>query len=95
MRDRIISITESEYELLKTYQEENRQIKEKNKELMNILIKKLEKDINDYFGDYGTLERRVEQTFYQILNILKVMNGEVPFEDWFLEEILKGGSNEN
>lgn len=51
-----------------------------DKELLNILINKLEKDIDNYCGDYGTLENRLEDTLNQILNILKVMNGEIPFE---------------
>lgn len=60
-----------------------------NKELLDILIKKLEKDIDKYCGDYGSLEHRLEDTLYQILNILKVMNGEIPFENWYIEELKK------
>ena len=59
-----------------------------NKELLNVLIKKLEENINGYCGDYGTLEHQLEITLNQILNIIKVMNGETPFEDWYLDEIL-------
>lgn len=59
-----------------------------NKELLNILIKKLEENINEYSGDYGTLDSRLEETLNQILNIIKVMNGEMPFENWYLDEIL-------
>ena len=58
-----------------------------DKELLNILINKLEKDIVIYCGDYGTLENRLEDTLNQILNILKVMNGEIPFEEWYIEEL--------
>ena len=62
-----------------------------NKDLLNTLIKKLEKDIDGYRGDYGTLENRLEDTLNQILNILKVMNGEIPFEEWYIEELKEGG----
>lgn len=58
-----------------------------DKELLNILINKLEKDIYNYCGHYGTLENRLEDTLNQILNILKVMNGEIPFEEWYIEEL--------
>lgn len=57
------------------------------KELLNILIKNLEKDIGKYCGDYGRLEYRLENTLYQILNILKVMNDEIPLENWYIEEL--------
>ena len=46
-----------------------------DKELLNILINKLEKDIDRYCGDYGTLENRLKDTLYQILSILKIMIG--------------------
>lgn len=59
-----------------------------NKKLLSILIKKLEKNIDEYGGDYGTLDSRLEETLNQILNIIKVMNGEMPFEDWYLEDLL-------
>ena len=62
-----------------------------DKDLLNTLIKKLEKDIDGYCGDYGTLENRLEDTLNQILNILKVMNGEIPFEEWYIEELKEGG----
>lgn len=62
-----------------------------DKDLLNTLIKKLEKDIDGYSGDYGTLENRLEDTLNQILNILKVMNGEIPFEEWYIEELKEGG----
>ena len=65
-----------------------------NKELLNVLIKKLEKNIDEYGGDYGTLDSRLEETLNQILNIIKVMNGEMPFEDWYLDEILGDKENE-
>lgn len=58
-----------------------------NKKLLDILIKNLEKDIDKYCGDYGSLEHGIEGTLYQILNILKVMNGETPFEDWYIKEL--------
>lgn len=65
-----------------------------NKELLNVLIKKLEENINEYGGDYGTLDSRLEETLNQILNIIKVMNGEMPFEDWYLEDLLGDKENE-
>ena len=65
-----------------------------NKELLNILIKRLEENINGYCGDYGTLDSRLEDTLTQILNIIKVMNGEIPFEDWYLDGILGDKENE-
>lgn len=66
-----------------------------NKELLNVLIKKLEKNIDEYGGDYGTLDSRLEETLNQILNIIKVMNNEMPFEDWYLDEILGDDKNAN
>lgn len=59
-----------------------------NKELLNVLIKDLEDDIDNYIGNYGTIDERLNYTLNKILNILKVMNGEMPFEDWYLDEIL-------
>lgn len=46
----------------------------KDKEL-EYLIKELEKDIDNYCGDYGTLEERLENTLYRILVILKRISG--------------------
>lgn len=62
-----------------------------DKELLNILINKLEKDIDRYCGDYGTLENRLEDTLRQILTILKIMNGEIPFEEWYIEDLKESG----
>lgn len=59
--------------------------KEVNKELLNILIKKLEKSIENY--DHYTEEGQILYKIEQILNIIKVMNGEKPFEDWYIEEL--------
>lgn len=56
-----------------------------NKELLDILIKKLEKEIPNY--DYYTQEGKILDLIEQILNIIKVMNGETPFEDWYIEEL--------
>ena len=44
---------------------------------MNIeeLLKDLEKNIENYCGDYGTLESRLEETLWLILNILKELKG--------------------
>lgn len=58
-----------------------------DKELLNILIKKLEKSIGNY--DYYTEEGQILDKIEQILNIIKVMNGETPFEDWYIEELKK------
>ena len=41
---------------------------------LEYLIKELEKDIDNYCGDYGTLEGRLENTLWKILTILKKMN---------------------
>ena len=41
---------------------------------MNKLLEELEKDLEKYCGDYGTLEGRLETTLYKILAILKEMN---------------------
>ena len=60
-----------------------------NKKILNILIKKLEKNIDEYCGNYGSLEHRLEETLHQILDILAFMNGETHFEDWYLEKIKK------
>lgn len=46
----------------------------KDKEL-EYLIKELEKDIDNYCGDYGTLESRLEETLWLILDILKDLRG--------------------
>lgn len=62
-----------------------------DKELLNILINKLEKDIDKYCGDYGTLENRLKYTLCQILTILKIMNGEMPFEEWYIEDLKESG----
>ena len=39
-------------------------------------IKELEKDLEKYCGDYGTLEYRLETTLWLILDILKELKGE-------------------
>lgn len=59
----------------------------KNKELLNVLIKKLEKSIGNY--DYYSEEGQILDKIEQLLNIIKVMNGETPFEDWYIEELEK------
>lgn len=59
------------------------------KKAINILIKQLEKDINYYCGDYGTLEKGVQETFEKILEILKVMNNGEFYEGYF-EDIIDG-----
>ena len=60
-----------------------------NKELLNILIKELEKDIDSMNYDYYSQEGQIADKMQQLLNIIKVMNGEIPFEDWYLEELLE------
>lgn len=57
----------------------------KDKELLNILINKLEKSIGNY--DYYSEEGQILDKIEQLLNIIKVMNGEIPFEDWYIEEL--------
>lgn len=49
-------------------------LEEKHQERKNKLIEELEKDIEKYCGDYGTLEGLLEDTLYKILGILKEMN---------------------
>jgi hypothetical protein len=61
----------------------------KNKELLNILIKKLEKEINSMNYDYYSQEGQILDKIEQLLNIIKVINGETPFEDWYIEELEK------
>ena len=63
-----------------------------NKELLDVLIKRLEKSIGNYA--YYSNEGQILDKIEQLLNIIKVMNGEIPFEDWYLDEILKGEDNE-
>ena len=59
-----------------------------NEELLNILIKKLENSIGNY--DYYTQEGQILDKIEQLLNIIKVMNGEMPFEDWYVEDLIEG-----
>lgn len=56
------------------------------KKLLNILIKKLEEEIGNY--DYYSFEGSILSKIEQILNIIKVMNDEIPFEKWYLEDLL-------
>ena len=63
-----------------------------NKELLNVLIKRLEKSIGNY--DYYSNEGQILDKIEQLLNIIKVMNGEMPFEDWYLEDLLGDKENE-
>lgn len=66
-----------------------------NKEI-KMLIKDLEKNIDNYCGDYGTLEHRLEETLEKILNILKIINGEKienVYSEFFIER-LKENSDE-
>lgn len=56
-----------------------------DKELLNILIKKLENSIGNY--DYYSEEGQMLDKIEQLLNIIKVMNGETPFEEWYIEDL--------
>ena len=56
-----------------------------DKELLDILIKRLEESIGNY--DYYSEEGKILDKIEQLLNIIKVMNGEIPFEDWYIEEL--------
>lgn len=58
-----------------------------NKELLTILIKKLEKEIDNTHYDYYTQEGQILDKIQQLLNIIKVMNGEMPFADWYIEDL--------
>ena len=58
---------------------------DKNK-LLKILIKELEKSIGNY--DYYSEEGKILDKIEQLLNIIKVMNGDIPFEEWYLEDLL-------
>lgn len=55
--------------------------------LLKVLIKKLEESIGyyDYYEEDGPILNKIEQ----ILNILKVMNGDTPFEEWYIEDLLE------
>lgn len=58
---------------------------DKNK-LLKILIKELEKSIGNY--DYYSEEGKILDKIEQLLNIIKVMNGDIPFEEWYLKDLL-------
>ena len=58
------------------------------KKLLDILIKKLQNSIGNY--DYYSEEGQILDKIEQLLNIIKVMNDEIPFEDWYLEDLLQG-----
>ena len=67
--------------------------KETKKKLLNILIKNLQNSIGNYnyYSEEGPIFDKIEQ----LLNIIKVMNDEMPFESWYLEDLLSGDdSNE-
>lgn len=63
----------------------------KDKELLDILVRKLEREIPNY--DYYTQEGKILDLIEQILNIIKVMNGKTPFDEWYIE-ILKDSDKE-
>ena len=46
-------------------------IKSIDEKILNEAFEKLEKNIDSYSGDYGTLESRLEETLWLILDILK------------------------
>jgi len=58
------------------------------KKLLDILIKKLQKSIENY--SYYSEEGQILDKIEQLLNIIKIMNDEIPFEDWYLEDLLQG-----
>jgi len=43
----------------------------KDKKILDEEFEKLEKNIDSYCGDYGTLENKLEETLWLILYILK------------------------
>lgn len=55
--------------------------------LLKVLIKKLEESIGnyDYYGEDGPILNKIEQ----ILNIIKIMNEDTPFEEWYIEDLLE------
>lgn len=46
-----------------------------DKKILDEKFEKLEKDIDNYCGDYGTLEGRLETTLLRILVIIKRISG--------------------
>ena len=60
---------------------------DKNK-LLKILIKELEKDLDSFSYDYYSQEDQIIDKMQQLLNIIKVMNGDIPFEEWYLKDLL-------
>lgn len=60
---------------------------DKNK-LLKILIKELEKDLDSFGYDYYSQEGQIIDKMQQLLNIIKVMNGDIPFEEWYLKDLL-------
>lgn len=61
-----------------------------NEKLIKILINNLQKEIDNFNYDYYSQEGQIVDKMQQLLNIIKVMNGEIPFEDWYLEDLLDG-----
>lgn len=60
---------------------------DKNK-LLKILIKELEKDLDSFSYDYYSQEGQIIDKMQQLLNIIKVINGDIPFEEWYLKDLL-------
>ncbi len=60
---------------------------DKNK-LLKILIKELEKDLDSFNYYYYSQEGQIIDKMQQLLNIVKVMNGDIPFEKWYLKDLL-------
>lgn len=60
---------------------------DKNK-LLKILIKELEKDLYSFSYNYYAQEGYIIDKMQQLLNIIKVMNGDMPFEEWYLKDLL-------
>ena len=50
-------------------------LKSLNEKILDEKFEKLQKNIEQYCGDYGTLESRLEETLWLILDILKELKG--------------------
>ena len=50
-------------------------LKSLDEKILDEKFEKLQKNIENYCGDYGTLESRLEETLWLILNILKELKG--------------------
>lgn len=73
----------------KPIQEEPYLSKATTQKLIKILINNLQKDIDSSNYDYYSQEGHILDKIQQLLNIIKVMNGEIPFANWYLEDLLE------